>query len=371
MWVFEIGRDNTPAVAPADVIIGLALFWTKGELWSYIAQYVDDDLTRFQAGLLLTFEPIGITSSSPNWSEHFHKWDSEGLKWFCETCWRAFPRRLEEPEYVSLHCKSLTWEDEVFQIRNAAIRATTDRGVEIESPPEADAENDDEFENWQSSKRHFDLRAVTARMDQEWHATPPSQLFGLCKNKHAVLARNNDELLESMILALHRWEDELKILDNLGRVWSVTSQKPRSEPEISKSLCRWLHSELKIPTNAESQPFQQKGDRLDIIAEWPISHKGEFVNIVIEVKKDDYHKRDPSMESQLLQQYLIPMNQERQGWTHGIYLVVFTSGVRGEPKSDQSFARLSDELRDEASELTQSNDPFVISAVVVDGRRTD
>jgi hypothetical protein len=125
-------------------------------------------------------------------------------------------------------------------------------------------------------------------------------------------------LLEVVLASLARFQHDLQ-QHNLHRVWD--GDFPKHEEYVSKELASWLKNDLKnIAVNREVE-VNRWNERVDIKIE-AFAGEGEHSHpftVIIEVKRAHNTGIPKSIDTQLVEKYLLP----NPGWTHGIYLVAW------------------------------------------------
>lgn len=204
--------------------------------------------------------------------------------------------------------------DECIQLRSGLIRALTKRGEieELRRFLRSLPSNEADLYKWNLEE------AKQNRAMQEWIPACPGELLRLVRISNGSLIRNADDLLEVVLASLSRFQDDLQ-QHNLHRVWDGDS--PKREEFVSKELTSWLKNDLKnIAVNREVE-VNRWNERVDIKIEAFTKNEKHSIpfTVIIEVKRAHNGEIPESINTQLVEKYLLP----NPGWTHGIYLVAW------------------------------------------------
>lgn len=225
---------------------------------------------------------------------------------------RLFPPKEDPP--MSHEVNFVTPLDECIQLRSALIRTLSKRGAieEIRRFLKTLPEGESDLYKWNLEE------AKQNRALLEWIPPKASEIIRLVRLSNGSFIRNGDDLIEVVLASLARFQDDLQH-HKLHRVWA--GDTPEREEFVSKELAFWLATDLKnIVVNREVE-VNRWNERVDIkIEAFP---KGEErkapFTVIIEVKRAHNREIPGSINSQLVQKYLIP----NPGWNHGIYLVAW------------------------------------------------
>jgi hypothetical protein len=108
-------------------------------------------------------------------------------------------------------------------------------------------------------------------------------------------------------------------LPKLKSFWNEERGKtpwPKREEDFSAALLQWLVDSRGLVVNCEVQPVELNQRRLDILVQVPASAERPALSVVIEVKKAENPEVNTSLQTQLVDTYLL-----KGGRTHGIYVV--------------------------------------------------
>lgn len=204
--------------------------------------------------------------------------------------------------------------DECIQLRTGLIRALTKRGAieEIRRFLKFLPAGEADLYKWNLDE------AKQNRATLDWTPAQPSELLRLVRISNGSLIRNADDLVAVVLASLARFQDDLQ-QHNLHRVWD--GDTPKREEFVSKELASWLKIDLKkIAVNREVE-VNRWNERVDIkIEAFPRGDAREApFTIIIEVKRAHNREIPESINSQLVEKYLLP----NPGWNHGIYLVAW------------------------------------------------
>lgn len=160
-------------------------------------------------------------------------------------------------------------------------------------------------------------RSVRHTAQTGWQPIKASHLLQLVQRPHACFIRSNDDLLDFITLRLRTfaaqpWNVGIKPLWNepYGQAPSA-----KNEEELSNRLKLWLDAELRFIVNREVQPVELMEKRLDLKVEIPGEPK---LCVIVEVKKVENVEVETSMQTQLVDTYLVAGRQ-----SHGIYAVAW------------------------------------------------
>jgi hypothetical protein len=157
-----------------------------------------------------------------------------------------------------------------------------------------------------------------------WQPPAPREVLALTEDRHTVLVRNGEELLEVVIASLKRLEQKLHGVTPMARfLWN--GDRPKDENDFSDWVENHLKEDLKgrgIVANREVE-FRRLsqsgvGEKTDIVVDAVSKNNSGFetITVVIESKGCWHNELKTAMDSQLMQRYLI---DERH--RYGLYLV--------------------------------------------------
>lgn len=287
------------------------------------------------------------------------EWTSDSaLVAFAEIIWRNFPGAKPEPTSY-MGARALTWQDDIVAMRHSVVNEAQRRGLMV-NPPAGD----------EAQVPRLLYEANHHRLAREWHPFSASDFFRYARQPEARLARDNDQFRDCVLEALDQWEIEVQSPAGQCHLRDLATGKYLVEPVISKGLKDWLKRHLKIIGSAESQPFQTTGERLDVLLEWPIPQWHRILSLIIEVKKDTYQSGSKTVRTemgpQLLRGYLEPQHHSDNSITHGLYLVIWLTGLKSDAVTTKEISNLREDLLTQAQNLSVS--PFTLASRVIDAR---
>ena len=147
-------------------------------------------------------------------------------------------------------------------------------------------------------------------------------------------------------------------------LWDLTPLKSRSEEDIAKELRDWLSNDLKVISEREVELNSER--RTDVLVQ-TLAQSGRKLTVLIELKKvrkGNSKERRLAMQTQLRDTYL----RERLGedWTHGLFIVAWTSEPGHKLNSESAMQAESIFLSRQAHNLSEP--PFVLKGMIVDAR---
>lgn len=221
------------------------------------------------------------------------------------------------------------------------------------------------------SERVRDVLARHARAASSNAATvalkypTPDQLLELLDRGDARLVRTSRDLTDVAVEVLRQLDDDLRHGTMFQEVWA--GEQLRTEDDISDWLQRRFAERLipRIVADREVQVQRRKaqgiGTRMDLfITAAPTNPSVPLVHLVIEAKRVTHPQLMTSLNSQLVDQYLLP-----KGLTHGIYLVYWvppSQRAAGQRKKHEHRQALLEELQRQAAALPEGVvvTPFVL-----------
>jgi hypothetical protein len=167
------------------------------------------------------------------------------------------------------------------------------------------------------------------RLQKIWAArtVPPVEVLALSQVRDARLVETEDDLIEAIIESLRRFENELKQggIISVFDFWNTPASipaSPKAEEFVSRKIAAWLRRDLgnRVIVNREVQVESLGGGKIDLKIESRSKSAVESRNliVVIEVKRCSHRDVADACKTQLVRGYL-----QRNGWTHGIYLIAW------------------------------------------------
>lgn len=226
--------------------------------------------------------------------------------------------------------------------------------------------------------------AIVASRRQAWTGVVPALVLQLARKASRRLLEDEGDLLSVVIESLERFNRNLTRRPNSPKkkFWveragrgRVKYFKPEDEVAMTELIASWLESDLDpergITLQREVQV--QWNERTDIEVR-AVAVQGSTLRpltVVIEAKGCWHPKVKTAIRMQLAETYL-----QNAGWTHGVYLVVWTHCDRwNDPKDSRKVrtkAKNIDGARMEIEELAEPFDgqrePYVIQGFVLDAR---
>ena len=214
---------------------------------------------------------------------------------------------------------------------------------------------------------HLDWLARTLRKADEvyrrnsWRAPKPEELLELSKQNERRFVQSGNQLIDVINDSLNRLSKELHDeTPAVGDLWNNLGDgkyKPKTEPELSDYIKRFLDRDLKgrgIIINREVQIH--RGQRTDIHVDAINFDGSDKITAIIEVKGCWHEDLLTAMKTQLVERYLHD-NQCQ----HGIYLVGWFKGEHWDRSDyrlrktlDMSIDALIEELLQQAENLSKN-----------------
>ncbi len=226
--------------------------------------------------------------------------------------------------------------------------------------------------------------AIIANRRQTWTGVAPSTLLTLARKATRRLIEDEGDLLAVVVESMERFNRNLTRRPNSPKrdFWVERTGrgrtkyfKPRDEVYMTARIASWLESDLDpdrgITLQREVQVQWDQRTDIEVRAVAVQDSALRPVQLVIEVKGCWHPQVRKAMRSQLGGMYL-----QKAGWTHGLYLVVWTACDRwNDPKDKRSVktkAKTIDGAREELETLAEVFDgvrePWVIQSFVLDAR---
>ena len=226
--------------------------------------------------------------------------------------------------------------------------------------------------------------AIVASRRQTWKGVAPGLVMKLARKANRRLLEEEGDLLAVVLESLERFNRKLTRSPNSPKkqFWEMRAKrdgtkyfKPKDEVEMTASIASWLEVDLDpdrgITLQREVQV--QWNERTDIEVR-AVAVQGSTLRplqLVIEVKGCWHADVRKAIRTQLAETYL-----QNAGWTHGVYLVVWTECERwNDPKDTRTVrtkAKAIDDARDEIEALAEpfdgQHEPWVIQGCVLDAR---
>jgi len=293
----------------------------------------------------------------------FSQWGDQALKDLAEACWRAYLEPDQHRNRGTFEFRGVTEDDEAMEFRDRISAAAWNRGIDLEMLEVAEGKNPEQALAHQHLTDWHRRENKKIRAGNGWKPLSPMEFFKWADEPNARLARNQDELMEAIILSLKRWEETL-LNGHWHRLWN--DQKIKLEKVVAREMADWIQGDLELQVDCEVEPILDK--RADLLVRvYPSDGVSPSLQVVIEVKKlraDNSAERKTAMKTQLLDTYLKPRLAD--GWTHGLFVVVWTPAPGSASDSMDSLNSQSALLKRQAKEL--SVEPFTLRSLVLDCR---
>jgi hypothetical protein len=341
------------------VLAGAALFLLNGRMvCDALDSRILDDLDVSRNAIWRSVHRLG-------WHPHkidFLRWSDSSVEGLATVCWKAYTS-MNRSFLSGRNTGFVSGEDEAIEFRDRITSEATQRGIELNLPGPVCDDTPEETRlrlrqtNWH---RH---NAAAARLKASRSFLSPRDLFKVCATPDARLARDADELLAAVVASVQRWEEAL-IAGNWQRVWDLKPLRPRDEENIANELRDWLRDELKVVS--EREPELRSERRSDIIVQ-TLTPTGAKITVVLELKRvrpKNAKERREEMRTKLRDVYL--KQRANEGWTHGLYVVVWTPESGHKLDSDAAMEAEAKSLQEQAKSLSEP--PFVLTSIVVDAR---
>lgn len=219
---------------------------------------------------------------------------------------------------------------------------------------------------------HLLNQAKQALRQRSMQALPPSELIVYTHRREARLARSSAELMEAVLVSLHRLQEKLHGQTPLAPfLWNLSGNgdtgRPKSEDRLTDFVKFFL--EIDLPTFVIDREVQIRnlkehgiGERTDLKIEAK-DQDGRSISVIIESKGCWNPELMTAMQSQLHDRYL-----KLDGEACGIYLVGWFLCDRWDSKSDYAFKGTKGELHAELAKQASSipSEGRRLSAFVLD-----
>lgn len=340
------------------VLIGAATLFLNGRLSSQIETCLADPIFAAKA-LGTALHSLGyheMRMDVTGWPDHALL-SLANLLWCLFTDVETWPNGPRGLTHGDLNMPERFRDHITNQCRSRGLPVTIPRTHPDDTPEEA------KQREWIAHKNFHETRKAQA--DAGWQTISPPEFLKLAQKPSARLARSNDELMEAVMACLKRWEESLDhgAWDHL---WDLSGARPRDEKRIAKEMRDWLKRELNVVTECEVELMTEA--RTDILIQtMPKSTAQGLLTVVIELKKwrvGNSGERRTHMQTQLLDRYLT--QRQHEGWTHGLYVIAWTTPPNSKSDTVESIQRASRELDLQALEL--SHPPYTLKSMVIDAR---
>jgi hypothetical protein len=228
--------------------------------------------------------------------------------------------------------------------------------------------------------------ALQAKRRNAWKPVAPEVVRQLLGNPRSRRIENEGNLLEVLLESLKRFQARLtdSTLPDAATLWNYdgggnnrSKFRPKDEEDFSDRIAAWLRDDLGAASGVvigrEVQP--RRGQKTDIMVSAISTESGgqdsSILTVVIEVKGCWNPGARTAIQTQLVDDYL-----DKNGWTHGIYVVGWFvcdrwDGPSAGSKSNLDSTRFDDTAKemDELSALYDGvKSPFTVQAVCLDCR---
>lgn len=343
-----LSKFNGEMLREADVVLMSAiLLHLEGRLWPEIKDRLFSQREVTAKVLNHAFYRIGFDFDK---QVDLSQWPSAYLADVAELMIRTFPPKVDKYQDDET-------DDATRHARDRLIAALGDRGM-TGAIAQLEALQIKGTERW---FRQVHLRASKEQQATLWQPLAPSKLLEMAAEHDLRLVHTVDDLMNVVLTALETYQQELMRSDKLhGRhLRHENDGTSKQENALSDQLVEWLKQRLKIHGLREVSNYD--GKRTDILI--PVQPPDrEPLSLVAEVKKDHSEKLLEKMETQLKRLYL-----EREGRTHGIYLVFwFEDGAHSAHPGIRTFEEVREQLTRQAGALSEGR--ITIKAHVIDCR---
>lgn len=220
--------------------------------------------------------------------------------------------------------------------------------------------------------KHLLNQAKQALRKRSLQSLSPSKLIVYTRRHEARLARSSAELMETVLVSLHRFQEKIHGQTPLASfLWNLSGNgdigRPKSEDRLTDFLKHHLEDDL--PTFVIDREVQIRnlkehgiGERTDLKIEAK-DQDGCSISVIIESKGCWNKELMTAMQSQLHDRYL-----KLAGEACGIYFVGWFLCDRWDSKSDCTFKGTKEELLAELTEQTNELSSYEgrLSAFVLD-----
>lgn len=343
-----LSQYNGETLEEADVVLmSTILLHLEGRLWPEIKDRLFSQREVAAKVLNHAFYRIGFDFDK---QVDLSQWPSAYLADVAELMIRTFPPKKDRYQDDET-------DDSTRHARDRMIAALGDRGMADEIS-RLEALQIKGTERW---FRQVHLRASKEQQATLWKPLAPSKLLEMAAAHDLRLVHTADDLINVVLAALETYQQDLMSSNKLdGRhLRHENDDSPKQENALSDQLVEWLKQRLKIYGLREVSNYD--GKRTDILIQVQPPDR-EPLSLVVEVKKDHSDLLLEKMETQLKHLYL-----EREGRTHGIYLVFwFEDGAHSAHPGVPTFDEAREHLSGQAESLSEGR--FVIKAHILDCR---
>jgi hypothetical protein len=218
-----------------------------------------------------------------------------------------------------------------------------------------------------------------------WHPLPPQVIGSLLDNPAARIIDDENDLLAVVIESLRRLQTQLTKASppEAAFLWNYDGSgnqrrnfRPKDEEDLSDRIASWLERDIgpksRVVIGREVQP--RRGQKTDIkVVAVPPDSSGDArsLTLIIEVKGCWNRQVRTAIQTQLVEDYL-----NKNGWTHGLYVVGWFLGDKWDdtsagPKScltSTTYENVCKEVEDLAKPYSGKSAPAVVRAVCLDCR---
>jgi hypothetical protein len=360
-WLAKMDALDDKAKA---TVLGSCLLLLQGRLAQEVLPWLENEALLAPAFLV-------ALNSLDDSRKHLDvsSWPNEALQGLANTAWKAFPRFKisRATTNTSRMFHAVTAEDSAHEFRGHITAQARNRGLRVNIPPSPSDETQEDAATRESFANWNDHLIQSRKAGEGWQPLAPEALFKLAKTPNARLARNNDELMQAVIESLRRWEDSLSVDGKWDELWDINPPACRNEEDIAKKMRNWLKQDLQ-QVLVEREVELDSEERTDILIQVTPKDPGlPILTLAIELKRvrpGNKTERRTAMKTQLLEGYLT--ERAHEGWTHGLYVVTWTSSPGGKDDTSAAMEEESALLETQAKKL--SNDPFTLQSLVLDAR---
>lgn len=346
-WLLQVpeGRtEQSDVVLFASIIVHL-----QGRLWPELRSRLWSQRETASRTLKVGFVRMGFHLDE---QLDLTKWPPDYLSDITELMLMTFPP-AHDPESRG---GTVTPRQDIMHVRNRLISIMGDRGM-TSAIRRLEMLGLHGTDRW---LRNVHLRAVGVKQAAELRFIDPEDLLALAGNHDLRLVHDEDDLMDTLLLALDRYERDLHTTSH-GQSLRNDNGSAKHEERLSDHLAQWLGENLKLHRIRENQTVHGKREDITVVLNPPGQ---EPLSLTIEVKKHDSDKLLEKMNSQLKELYLKGQDQ-----CHGIYVVFwFEDGDSPAHPGIETFEALTEYLAQQAEEL--STPPYRIRFKVIDCRRS-
>ncbi len=214
------------------------------------------------------------------------------------------------------------------------------------------------------------LEAEILARRQTWQPPKPEEVLRLILNSNLRLVQNGDQLLEVLIEALNRLQQELQGETPAARdLWDKVgdkSFKPVDENDFSDYVKRFLDRDLKsrgiivnreveLRRNCGGNPGERTDIQVDAILKHPNSGTYDSVTVIIEVKGCWHGEVQTAMKTQLVERYLAdntcPYGLYLVGW---FYCEQWDDEDSRKKKKQKTIEEAREQFDEQATDLSSS-----------------